>query len=317
MKNLNICIIDATKKYAKELGKKGSETDFTMYNYKEGGTILVLYEPSSYPDKIQSLLHCIHLSDSILWVIDKIDSEFAETALAVMLSGKTGILAFSGVGEEDVAPILSKTPVWAWEKLSEPTPADLRVKAMAQPDEKRSVQKRALIDSAFTVGGVGAVVLCKIEGGKFSVHDECEFTPAKINGGIRSIQVQDVDVKEAFAGSRAGFAIKNLPAEKIKRGSYFAEAGEAKAFLQGSAEIEISPLVKDPVAPGSDIFFSWGLTYVAAKLKFDGALDGKAGKKQVSFSLASECPAFPLQEFLLVRPDKRPRVIGKGKFLSI
>lgn len=317
MKNLNIAIIDATKKFAKELAKKGGETDFTMYNSKEGGTILVLYEPHTYPDKIQSLLHCIHLADSVLWVIDKIDSDFAEVALALWQTNKPGIIVFDGVDEDQVAPILSKSPMWKWEKIIAPTPADLRMKVMALAEPPRADGKRAVIDACFSVGGVGTVALCKIESGTFKVHDELEFTPAKITAGIRSIQVQDVDVKEAQPGSRAGFALKGITSEQVKRGAYCAEKGAAKVFMQGEAEIELSPLVKDALAPGADVFFSWGMQYTAAKLKLDAPFDSKMGKKKIPFTLANECSAFPMQEFLLVRPDKKPRVIGKGAFAKI
>lgn len=317
MKNLNIAIIDPTKKYAKELAKKGSETDFTMYNSKDGDTVLVLYEPHAYPDKIQSILHCIHLADSIIWVVDKIDADFAEVALALWQTAKPGMIVLSGIGEDELAPILSKSPMWKWEKISEPSSADLRVKVMGQSEPSRPEGKRAVIDACFSVGGVGTVALSKIEAGTFKVHDELEFTPAKISAGIRSIQVQDVDVKEAAPGSRAGFALKGVTAEQVRRGAYMADKGAAKVFTQGEAEIELSPLVKDSLSPGADVFISWGMQYTAAKLKLDGPFSAKDGKKTIAFSVASECAAFPNQEFLLVRPDKKPRIIGKGKFVKI
>lgn len=317
MKNLNIAIIDPEGKYSKDLAKKGSETDFRMYNYKEGDTVLVLYEPHAYPDKIQSLLHCLNLCDSIVWVVSKADAEFAEVALAVLQGGKNGILVFSGITEEEISPILSKTPVWQWERLAEPPSADLRAKVMSQPEPERGERKLAVIDSCFTVGGVGTVALAKIEGGTFKVHDELELTPSMQKAGIRSIQVQDVDVKEAPPGSRAGFALKNASAENVKRGAYFAEAGTCKKFTSGEAEIELSPLVKDTIAPGSDVFLSWGMQYFAAKLKTDKPIGAKDGKMKLQFTISNDAAAFAGQGFLLVRPDKKPRVIGKGKFIQI
>ncbi|GEM_PF-713817 len=317
MKNLNICIIDATKTFAKEFGKKGGETDFTMYNYKEGDAVLVLYEPHAYPDKIQSLLHCLNLADSVFWAIDKIDSEFAEIALAIWLCGKPGIIVLNGIGEEEIAPILSKSPMWQWEKLTDPPLADLRVKIMSQPEHARREKKLAVIDACFTVGGVGTVALCKIEGGTFRVHDELELAPSMQMAGIRSIQVQDVDVKEAAPGSRAGFALKNVNPEDARRGAYFAEAGLCKKFISGEAEIEISPLVKDTIAPGTDVFFSWGMQYAVAKLKLDAPISSKMGKKQAQFALAADAAGYVGQQFLLIRPDKKPRVIGKGKFVAL
>ncbi|MFH1095558.1 MAG: EF-Tu/IF-2/RF-3 family GTPase [Candidatus Micrarchaeota archaeon] len=320
MHNHNIAIIDPTKSYARALAKKGTETDYTIYNYKEGENILCLYEPHAYPDKIQSLLHCLYLSDYVVWVVDAINADFAEVALALMLSGKNGLLILHGPDEGEISPILAKTPLWKWARMNQPNTNDLRATLLGKEPERSATagqEKLAVVDASFSVGGVGTVVLTKIESGTFSIHDEFEVTPSRKVSAIRSIQVQDVDVKEAPEGSRAGFALKNIAAEEIKRGSYLAPAGTVSVFAGGQAVLEVSGLVKEPVESDGEYFFSFGMQYAAAKIMTDKPIGAKDGPTQVPFSLVVEGAAREGQAFLMVRPSKRPRIIASGVFKKL
>ncbi len=317
MKHLHVAVIDPTKIYAKAMAKKSGETDYTMYNLKEGENVLCLYEPHMYPEKIQSLLGALNSSDHIVWVVDGINADFAECALAIWLTGKNGTLVLDGVGADDLAPVLSKSPMWSWKRLEMPNPNNLREMLMALDIIPPSEPKVALVDSCFAVGGVGTVALTKVEGGLFAIHDELEATPAGTMTAIRSIQEQDVDVKQTSPGSRAGFALKNVTPEQVRRGSYLAPPGVMKAFSAGQAEVMLSPLVKEALEPGVEVFFSFGLQYVSGKLQMSGPLDAKAGKKEVGFALIAPSSARVGQHFLLLRSNKRPRVIGAGTFKAL
>lgn len=317
MKHLHVAIIDPTKTYAKALAKKSGETDYTMYNVKEGENVLCLYEPHMYPDKIQSLLGALNSSDHVVWVVDAVNADFAEVALALWQTGKSGTLILQGVGESDLAPVLSKSPMWAWKRLEQPNPNELRAQLMALDIIPPSEPKVALVDSCFAVGGVGTVALTKVEGGAFAVHDELEATPSKVKTAIRSIQEQDMDAKATSPGSRAGFALKNASAEQIKRGSYLAPPGVVSAFSSGKAEVALSPLVKDALEPGCEIFFSIGLQFINAKLDNAAPIEAKGGKAAVGFKLINPAAGRVGQNFLLVRMNKRPRIIGQGKLVEL
>ncbi|MCL6089160.1 MAG: hypothetical protein M1530_03280, partial [Candidatus Marsarchaeota archaeon] len=118
MTHYHIAVLDSAKTYAKELAKKTQETDYLIYNHKEGDKVLCLYEPHAYPDKIQSLLHCLNASDSVLWVVGKVDADFAETALALMQADKkSGWLILKDVDEAQVKAMLAKTPMASWPVL--------------------------------------------------------------------------------------------------------------------------------------------------------------------------------------------------------
>ena len=79
MKNINIAVL-GDDDFAKELGKKGTATDFTIYNYKgtdmKGGELTATFlSPTSYPDKLQSLTHCLAMADAAILVVKKLDKE--------------------------------------------------------------------------------------------------------------------------------------------------------------------------------------------------------------------------------------------------
>lgn len=317
MKHLHIALIDPTKQYAKSLGKKTQESDYTIYNAKDGEVVLCVYEPHTFPDKVQSLLHTLNSSDFVVWVVNGINADFAEIALALMMLNKPGLMILEGMDESQIAPYLGKSALASWPKLSGISHADLRAKILQLPEPVASGPRRAVVDACFAVGGVGTVALTKVEMGPFSVHDELEITPSKKKTAIRSIQIQDADAKEAPTGSRAGFAMKNIEADDARRGSYLAAAGAVSVFSLGEAKVELSPMVKESLSDGDEVFFSFGLQYVSGKLRLAAPLSGKDGVKAAGFSLLTPSAGWVGESFFLVRANKRPRVIGKGTFNAL
>ncbi|MFA5108216.1 MAG: EF-Tu/IF-2/RF-3 family GTPase [Candidatus Micrarchaeia archaeon] len=317
MSTLHIASIDPTKNFARQIGKKTNETDYAIYNLKQGETVLCLYEPHRFPEKIQSLLGSINSSDFILWVIDRIDEDFAEAALAIWLCKKPGIMVFTqNIAPEQVEPMLKNSPMHKWEKLSNPDINELRQKLLALSIPAKDSPKLALVDACFAVGGVGTVALTKVLSGTFNVHDELVAVPGKEKTSIRSIQEQDIDVKSTSPSSRAGLALKNTSPEKIKRGSYLSDSDAVKQFRKGKIKFAISPLVRDEISNSSELFFAWDLQYVSVKILFE-KITAKDGEKEFSFELASDAAALENQPVLIARNSKRPRIVGAGTISSL
>ncbi|MBT5642822.1 elongation factor Tu, partial [Candidatus Bathyarchaeota archaeon] len=80
MTNLNIAVLGSIG-YSRELGKKGTESDITLYNMKRGETTVTIVEASKYPEKIQSLFYAAGFGDFIILVVDEINASFGETVL--------------------------------------------------------------------------------------------------------------------------------------------------------------------------------------------------------------------------------------------
>lgn len=56
MGNLNIAFVGAPG-LAPSIGKKGTVTDMTFYEVKDGTDSITLIEPSKYPEKLSSLFY--------------------------------------------------------------------------------------------------------------------------------------------------------------------------------------------------------------------------------------------------------------------
>ena len=92
---------------AASIGRKGTQSDITLYNHKQDDMIISLVEPSSYPDKIQSLLTSLNISDQVLLHVTKLDTYFAETLVAIdSLDMQTGYLVLENVSPDDLAPLM-------------------------------------------------------------------------------------------------------------------------------------------------------------------------------------------------------------------
>ncbi len=318
MTHYHIAVLDSTKSYAKLLAKKTQETDYVIYNHKEGDKVLCLYEPHAFPDKVQSLLHCLNASDMVLWVISAVDADFAEITLALIQAGKSsGWIILKDVDEGQVKAILAKTPMGAWPLVSSDlSMQELKLRLMEKIPVYSEAPKRVLVDACFEVRGVGTVVLGKAESGHVAVHDDLELFPGKTHMNVKSIQVQDEDIKEAELGSRVGLSLKGATPDQVKRGSYLATSGSMKSFIKGEAELSLSPFAKEGIEAGTELFFSYGLQYTAAKLELAAPL-AAGSKSTVKFSLLLPMAALEGARFLVVRANKRPRIIGYGVFRSV
>jgi selenocysteine-specific translation elongation factor len=317
MEHVHVCIIDPTFEYAKKIAKLTSESDYKIYNFKQDEKVICIYEPHRYPDKIQSLTCALYSSDFCVWVIDKIDPVFAQTALALWLKNTNGIMVFTqNIVPEQVEPMLKNSPMWQWEKLQSAQDNDIRQKLLSLKPSTNDSSNVALVDSCFAVGGVGTVALTKILSGKFKVHDELTVIPFNTKTAIRSIQEQDVDVKETSIASRAGFSLKNIQPEKVKRGSYLTNSTQIKQFQKGKVKFSIHPLIKDEISNKSELFFAWDLQYVSAKLQMD-KITSQDGEKEFDFELVSICAAKEGQKVLIVRNSKSPKVIASGEISAL
>ena len=63
MGNLNVAAVGALG-YAKDLGKKGTVSDITIYDMKKGLDTVSILEPAKYPDRINSLYFCVNLAET-------------------------------------------------------------------------------------------------------------------------------------------------------------------------------------------------------------------------------------------------------------
>lgn len=87
---------------------------------------------------------------------------------------------------------------------------------------------RLPVDRSFTISGHGTVVTGTLISGVLKVDDEIQIFPSDIKTRIRSLQVHDSDVKEAYRGQRVAVNLASVKKEEAPRGSMLAPPASMK-----------------------------------------------------------------------------------------
>ncbi len=210
---------------AKELAKKGTASDLTLFNAVRDDHALTIVEPTQFPEKLAPLLYAVGMADRAVLVIPGLTREVAETAAVLDLAEVPTVVRLGpGVGEEEVRRAFKGTRL----ETVPMAPLDLlalRAEVDGWSAPSRDGPVRVPIDHAFPVKGVGAVALGVVRRGTLRAHDRLRLYPTDTEVEARSIQVHDVDVREAPTGARVGVAVKGADADEISRGQVLAPPG--------------------------------------------------------------------------------------------
>ncbi|HMK48070.1 MAG TPA: EF-Tu/IF-2/RF-3 family GTPase [Methanocella sp.] len=228
---------------ALKLGKKGTESDIVLYNFVKGNNILAVIDPVGYPKSPKPLINAANMSDVIVFCVDAkgLDARAGECIIMLdLLRPKHGLITITKADTSNPYAIdelknkirlLAKgTILESWEILPTSTKSfegvDRLKEILFEIDNQLKEESKALndeparvpIDHHFNVTGVGTVILGYVRQGTIHVREKLLVWPIKQEAEIRSIQMNDVDVKEAPAGSRVGLALKNVQSKDLDRG---------------------------------------------------------------------------------------------------
>jgi selenocysteine-specific translation elongation factor len=213
---------------AKELGKKGTASDLTLYNTVRDDNAITLVEPTQFPDKFTPLLTTLSMADRCLLVVNELTRPVAETIATVDVTDlPTTLVLGPGVGEGEIARALKGSRLEHVDRapLDFPHLREL-VGGWTAPVREGSVL--APIDHAFPVKGVGSVALGVVRRGTLRAHEPLRLWPMPKIVEVRSIQVHDIDRKEANCGERVGVALRGVEADEISRGQILAPEGSLR-----------------------------------------------------------------------------------------
>ncbi len=257
-----------TNELAKELGKKGTASDVTLFNAVHDEHAATLVEPTQFPEKLAPLLQALAMADRCLLAITELTRPVAETIAAVDLADlPTTVVLGPAVGEAEVAKILRGTRL----ENAERSPLDLPALRAAIDGWTAPVVDGPVevpVDHAFPVKGVGAVALGVVRRGTLRAHDRLRLFPTPKEVEVRSIQVHDIDRKDASCGERVGVSLKGVDADELVRGQVLAPAGS----LQDGTSVAGGPLercryYRGDAGPGARLHLALGLQVVPAVLE--------------------------------------------------
>lgn len=303
MKHLHVAALEPDAEFAKKIGKKGSESDFSIYNCKEGESVLCLYHPSKYPEKIQPLLYSLSLCDIAYLRLQAIDRFAGEMIVAAAVFAKKLVVFTDRIGKEDVEPLLKAAGVADYEFFEGDQNA-LREKLVGIESTRKAEGKtEVVIDSCFPVKGVGTVALGIVQQGSVKVHQKLAFLPSGNEAEVKTIQVQDENVAEATVGSRVGLCLKGIEPDSVGKEDLAVEE-KFISCTKISANVETTKFYKGNFEM-VQFFVLWGLKFVACKGKKSGEL--------YDIELSAPLPLRVGEMLPLFVPEAVPRVIGKAR----
>ena len=239
------------------------------------GQVLTTVEPTQFPDKFPPLLYSIALADRVVLVVAALDRAFAETVATLdLFDTSVSIYLTGGVGEAEVRRVLkgSRFETTSLAALDVPHLREELIAWSPPPAADGPVSVR--LDHAFPVKGVGTVALGFVQRGTLRAHDRLRLWPSDREVEVRSIQSQDVDVREAAQGTRVGVALKGVDADQISRGQLLAPAsGHAVGNRFLLRDRRDSRYYRGWVEPGAQLQFLVGLQLVPARVE-SAAPDG-------------------------------------------
>jgi selenocysteine-specific translation elongation factor len=249
---------------AVEFGKKGTETDLTLYDRKESDIIKTWVAPSGFPDKIQPLFQAINLAEYVIFHVDKLDKFTGEQIIALdSLKKEKGILSHTfDVDESKLNMMIKGTVVENYvkvdqDKIKEETD---KLEPITNDDPSEMV-----IDHCFDVKGVGTVILGKVTNGTVKQYDNLKLYPAGIDVLIKSIQMHDDPVSESICPARVGLAVKGAKPDEVSRGDVISTEGAVDVKTEVELDFQKNPFYKNDIAENQGCLVSIGLQIKAAK----------------------------------------------------
>jgi selenocysteine-specific translation elongation factor len=223
MGNLTVAVLGAAG-YANGLGKKGTATDITLYNLKRDENTVTFIEPTRYPERLAPLFYAVALAEKAMVVVDELNATLGECLVMLQCAGvNSGFFILRNyLQPEKVLPLIKGTSLESFEFI-EDNPAVLMERCLAEAAQKtangESVLGTVPVDHAFSVKGVGTVVLGLVANGAIRKHDSLKVLPGAKTAQVRSIQKHDDEFDSASKGDRVGLALKNVEVEDVDRGA--------------------------------------------------------------------------------------------------
>jgi selenocysteine-specific translation elongation factor len=291
---------------ASEFGKKGTETDLTLYDRKESDIIKTWVVPNGFPEKIQPLFQAINLAEYVIFHVDKLDKFTGEQIIALDSLGKEkGILSHTfDVDESKLGMMIKGTVV---EKYLKVEPDKIKEEMNKLEPIVSTDPPEMVIDHCFDVKGVGTVILGKVTGGTIKQYDNLKLYPQGIDVLIKSIQMHDDPVTESVYPARVGIAVKGAKPDEVGRGDVISAENVVDVKTEIELDFKKSPFYKNDITENQGCLVSIGLQIKAAKFLSISPL-------KLIFEKPIVCKKNDIA--VILKPESTTiRILGSGKII--
>ena len=305
VKSINFVVL-GKQETASEFGKKGTESDLTLFDRKESDIIKTWVIPNGFPEKIQPLFQAINLAEYVIFHVDKLDKFTGEQIIALdSLKKEKGILSHTfDVDESKLNLMIKGTVVENYTRVEQD-----KIKEEMNTLEPITNDNPAelLIDHCFDVKGVGTVILGKVSNGTIKQYDNLKLYPHNIDVLIKSIQMHDDPVPESVCPARVGLAVKGAKPDEVGRGDVISVEGAVEIKTEIELDFEKSPFYKSEITENQGCLVNIGLQTKAAKFSSITPL-------KLIFEKPIVCKKDEIA--VILKPESTTiRILGSGKIL--
>ncbi|MGA2199122.1 MAG: EF-Tu/IF-2/RF-3 family GTPase [Nitrososphaerales archaeon] len=214
--------------FMSSIAKKSEVEGMIVYHRNEAGKRYSLLDDPQFPEKIQGYSRIASICDYAYYLLPrggKLSPPDGELAVLLESYGLPGTVEIiDGTAPREMTKAAFKGLRLADYSIDERAGDSSIIDFSKMGPSPNSPPSGALVyvDRAFSVKGVGTVVLGFILGGKVSVHDRLRAVPSSPERTVevRGIQVNDEDYESAGAGIRVGLSLKGVDAKDLDKASW-------------------------------------------------------------------------------------------------
>ncbi len=275
MGNITVAVLGA-QGYAGNIGKKGTSTDITLYNFKKGEDTVTLIEPTRYPERLAPLFYSVALAKKAIVVVDELNATIGEMLVMLQCSDiKTGYFVLRNyIPKEKILPLIKGTSLENFQIINDDA-AYLRDDLLKEASQQKSAEVPAgqeavgtvPVDHAFNVKGVGIVVLGIVADGVVAKHGNLKALPGAKTAQVRSIQKHDDEFDLAGVGDRVGLALKNVDVEDLDRGTVLTNDVSVKVANKLDVQASLVKYWQTPIKQGMVVHIGHWAQFLTAKVE--------------------------------------------------
>jgi selenocysteine-specific translation elongation factor len=272
MGNLTVAVLGAAE-YAGSLGKKGTATDITLYNLKKGEGTVTFIEPTRYPERLAPLFYAVAMAEKAVVVVDELNSTLGECLVMLQCAGVTRgyFILRNYIPQEKFTPLIKGTGLEKFEFI-EDNPTLLKEQCLAEAAQKTvsdasSVAGTVPVDHAFSVKGVGTVILGLVAKGTIKKHDILNILPGTMTTQVRSIQKHDDEFDSASTDDRVGLALKNVEVQDVDRGTVLTNDPSVKTSKTLETQASLVKYWSTPLKAGMVLHLGHWMQFLNCKVE--------------------------------------------------
>ena len=303
MGNLTVAVLGASE-YANSLGKKGTASDVTLYNLKKGEDTVTFIEPTRYPERLAPLFYAVAMAEKAIVVVDELNSTFGECLVMLQCARVTSgyFVLRNYLPQEKILPLINGTCLEKFE-FAEDNPALLTEHCLTEAAQKTNCEAEDAfgtvpVDHAFSVKGVGTVVLGLVAKGNIKKHDTLKILPGTKTVQLRSIQKHDDNFDSASNGDRVGLALKNVDVKDVDRGTVLTTDSSVKTSKTLETRAMLVKYWQTPLKTGMVLHLGHWMQFLNCKVE-TVTDEGDWRKPTLTLALETEIVHYPGDQAVL------------------